>query len=73
MFPPNRPRARAHLWSGRRPNRTSDGSIAKSALRVIRATNVPTDRLMYHIIHLVSEVQNVSSYGVKGMPVPKRN
>ena len=39
-------RARVHLWPGRRPNRASDRSIAESALRVTRATNVLIDRLI---------------------------
>ena len=40
MFPPDSQRARAHLWSGRRPGRTSDGTIAELAPHVTRHTNV---------------------------------
>ena len=40
MFPQDSLRARAHLWSGRRPDRTSDGTIAELAPRVTRHANV---------------------------------
>ena len=44
----------AHLWSGRRPDRTSDGTIAELAPRVTRHANVRTPSDLPFLFRAVS-------------------